>query len=179
MTISSKTALTRRRFFTASSAMALSAGTASMASENGTTLSTDFEYEITRTEEEWRNLLSDADYDILRKGKTEKRRSSPLWEETGEGTYHCKGCELKVYDAAWKRILDKGWVFFYHAEPNSVLLAIDGPVAEYEDMSAGATALTEVHCRRCGSHLGHYVFVSGAQTHCINGAALNFHAKAV
>lgn len=109
----------------------------------------------------------------MREGLTEAPKSSPLWDETKPGSYHCKGCDLYNYDARLKVVLEKGWVFFEHSQPDSVLTAIDGPVPEYGAMSEDA-ALTEVHCRRCGSHLGHLLIVAGGMKHCINGASLDF-----
>jgi len=67
---------------------------------------------------------------ILREGFTEKPKSSPFWLELKPGMYHCKGCDLPVYDGQWKVILEKGWVFFYHAVPDAVLFGIDGKVPE-------------------------------------------------
>jgi len=64
-------------------------------------------------------------------------------------------------------------VFFFHAVPDAVLFGIDGKVPEYGAMAPG-TAIAEVHCRRCGSHLGHHLKVSGEVVHCINGASVNF-----
>ena len=171
--------LNRRQFFAASSAAALSVGTAASAdgkAKYDPSKST-FEYEVTRTEAEWREMLTEYEYFIMREGLTEKPKTSPLWEETAAGTYHCKGCELPVFQSNWKTVLSKGWVFFYHAEPNSVLMAIEGNIpSEYGgSMSdAGIAAITEVHCRRCGSHLGHFLIVEGLQTHCINGTSLTF-----
>ncbi|EPX78957.1 peptide-methionine (R)-S-oxide reductase [Litoreibacter arenae] len=168
------TSLNRRRFFAYSSAAALTAGTSSSAlaldSEGGST----FEYEITRTDAEWRERLNPLEYAILREGKTEKQKTSPLWNKTDEGTYHCRGCDLPSFDGSWKVVLEKGWAFFYHAIPNNVLMGIDGVVTEYGDMAAGYAATPEIHCRRCGSHLGHFLIVEGIQTHCINGTSLVF-----
>ncbi|MGB5556784.1 MAG: peptide-methionine (R)-S-oxide reductase, partial [Paracoccaceae bacterium] len=122
-----------------------------------------FEYELTRTEAEWKAMLSDADYKILRRGSTELPKASPLWNETRNGTYACKGCELHTYDANWKVTLDKGWAFFRHSTPNSVLTNVDGPVLAYGSaMNNDAPgAMIEAHCRRCGSHLGHIVIADG------------------
>ena len=168
------TPLSRRRFFAASSAAALTA--ASSAKASTAVAPSGMTYEITRTDAEWREMLSEYEYAILREGKTEKPKTSELWEATAEGSYHCRGCELKVFEGQWKTVLDKGWVFFYHAVPDSVLMGIDGEVAEYGSMSAGYAALTEIHCRRCASHLGHFLIVEKIQTHCINGTALTFQA---
>lgn len=163
----------RRRLFAGGAATAIAAVAGSANARVAAGSSSDFEYEINRTDEEWRALLSDDDYAILREGFTEKPKSSPLWLEVKPGVYNCKGCELSVYEAEWKVLLDKGWVFFYHAVPDTVMFGIDGKVPEYGAMSPG-TAIAEVHCRRCGSHLGHHLKVEGQVVHCINGAALNF-----
>lgn len=139
-------------------------------------LGLDFDYEVTRTEAEWRALLSDNEYYILRELGTEPPKSSPLWNEQRAGAYHCKGCDLHAYTSEWKVELDKGWVFFNHALPNSVLTDIDlgSPYAGMEDMDVPADEpLIELHCRRCGSHLGHLVNIGGP-LHCINGTALEF-----
>lgn len=169
------TPVTRRHMLAASSAAALTAA-ASSAQAGSAPADSGFSYELTRTDAEWREMLSEYEYAILREGKTEKPKTSPLWEETAEGSYHCRGCELKVFDGRWKTVLDKGWVFFFHAEPDSVLMGIDGQVAEYGSMSAGYAAMTEIHCRRCASHLGHFLIVERLQTHCINGTSLTFQA---
>ncbi len=165
--------LTRRRFFATSGAAALTAGTAHAASPAATG-SEDMVYEVQRTEAEWLEHLDEFSYFILRKGLTEEPKSSPLWMEFRDGTYHCKGCDLTSYDAKWKIILDKGWVFFDHSQPNAVLTGIDGPVPEYGQMADSGKTVTELHCRRCGSHLGHLLIINRVMTHCINGAALNF-----
>lgn len=137
--------------------------------------SDDYDYEVQRTEDEWRAMLTEDEYTILRRGSTELPNTSPLAEETRDGMYHCKGCDLPVFGANWKEPIDKGWVFFKHAEPNAILTGIDGAVREY-GMAEGSTTLMEIHCRRCGSHLGHYLFVAMQNVHCINGTALNFIA---
>lgn len=122
-----------------------------------------FVYEIQRTEEDWRERLTPAEYDILRLGRTEPRNSHYLTLTNDIGTYHCKGCSLPVYDSAQKVILDIGWVFFKHSLQDSVLLGTD----------AGQI---EAHCRRCASHLGHILYVETEVLHCINGTALDFVA---
>lgn len=173
MTNKANHSLTRRGFFASTGAAALTVAStpASASVEAGS--ASDFVYEVTRTTDEWYNLLGEQSFAIMREGFTEARKSSPLWEETGKGTYHCKGCDLQTYNGTQKVILDKGWVFFYHSEPDTVLTAIDGQVPQYGSMAEDA-ALIELHCRRCASHLGHLVIVSGGMKHCINGAALNF-----
>lgn len=139
------------------------------------TQSADYTYELNRSEEEWRARLSDDEFAVLRGGATEVPRSSFLWNETRDGTYHCKGCDLLAYVSKWKVPLNKGWAFFSHAETNAVLTGIDGAVPQYGNaMGSGDVAITEVHCRRCASHLGHLLIVERQQVHCINGTALNF-----
>ncbi|MEM7710877.1 MAG: peptide-methionine (R)-S-oxide reductase [Pseudomonadota bacterium] len=155
-----------------------------------------FTFEVQRTDEEWRAMLTDAEYAILREGGTEVPYTDPLWESTEAGMYACKGCDLPVYDARWKMVVDKGWLFYRHAEPRSVMMSIDksvyaefasgtnmGPVVP-DATPAGLTdeevreidplLLIEVHCRRCASHLGHLLIVERKLLHCINGTALNF-----
>ncbi len=166
--------LTRRGFFASSSAAALSLGATTTARATSTSDSDAMTYEVVRTDDEWKAMLNDLEYLIMREGRTEKPKSSPLWDETRNGSYHCKGCDLCSYEARWKVVLDKGWVFFYHAQPDTVLMSIDGAVPEYGDMTSGQFSVTEVHCRRCASHLGHYVYIAGRMTHCINGASLVF-----
>ena len=170
--------LSRRGFFSATGAAALTLGGTASARVTARLSDENFTYEINRTDEEWVAMLRGDEYAILREGYTEQPKSSPLWEETRPGSYHCRGCELKSFDSIWKRQLKKGWVFFYHADPNAVLTDIDGSEPEYGEMAMGKDALTEIHCRRCGSHLGHLLVVEGEMTHCINGAALTFSPEA-
>lgn len=135
-----------------------------------------FRYEISRTAEEWRQRLTKDEFNILRKGGTEWPKSSALWNNTAQGSYHCRGCSLSVYISNWKVELDKGWAFFKHAIPDSVLMDIDGQPA-YGAMSAAFGPMIEVHCRRCASHLGHILKVDGKVLHCINGTALTFRPR--
>lgn len=134
----------------------------------------DFQYSYQKTEKEWRAQLTEAEYGILREGKTEKKKSSPLWKEKRAGEYHCKGCDLRVYSSDYKVNLNKGWVFFRQSEPDSVLLGID-LVTTYGGRKKNGSVM-EAHCRRCGSHFGHILYVKGEILHCINGAALSFEA---
>ena len=135
----------------------------------------EFDYEVQYTEEEWRSRLTDFEYTILREGGTEPQRTSAYWDETSAGAYHCKGCDLKIYDSRWKTVLDKGWLFFKHAEPNTLMMGIDWPEgADKEDRSLDVLTSVETHCRRCGSHMGHYFIVDGKLLQCINGTSLTF-----
>ena len=142
-----------------------------------------FTFEIQRTDEEWRAMLSDAEYEILRNGGTEVPKTSLYWETRDEGTYTCKGCDLPVYTSEYKVQLNKGWVFFFHGVPNNVMTGIDKlKPSEYggSGMTVDGPAghLIEAHCRRCGSHLGHIVYLAPFILHCINGTALNFEGTA-
>lgn len=139
----------------------------------------EFTYEIVRSEAEWRNLLSEAEFRILREGDTELPNTSPLTEETAAGIYCCRGCELTIYDSVWKVPLKVGYVFFSHSRPDTVLTSIDGEPA-YGDAAANRLfePMIEVHCRRCGSHLGHILVVQEKLVHCINGTSLLFRADA-
>lgn len=136
-----------------------------------------YTYEITRSDEEWRAQLSREEYVILRKGSTELPHTSPLVDETREGVYRCKGCDLDAFDSVWKKPLDIGYVFFRQSVTDAVLTSPDG-LPSYGKNNAGIEALLEVHCRRCSSHLGHIVSIDDSVLYCINGAALNFEAVA-
>ncbi len=160
----------------------------------------DFQFEIQRTDDEWRAMLTDEEYAVMREGGTEVPYTDPLWESTDAGMYACKGCDLPVYDARWKVVVDKGWLFYRHAEPRSVFTSIDksvysqfsqgadmGPVvpdalpaglSDEELRALDSLLLIEVHCRRCASHLGHLLIVEGKLLHCMNGTALNFKPEA-
>lgn len=142
--------------------------------------SSEFAYEVTRTDAEWRELLGDA-YAVMREGGTEKPHSSDLVDETASGAYDCKGCDLTVYNSRWKRPVDKGWVFFAQSEPDAMLMSVDQLIPDdavevtlMERMQLDDEAAIEVHCRRCGSHIGHIFIVDGALLHCSNGSALTF-----
>jgi len=125
-------------------------------------------FEITLTEAEWRAKLSDLQYRVLREADTERAGSSPLNDEYRAGTFLCAGCDLALFASQAKFDSGTGWPSFYQP--------LAGAVGTKDDSSLFATR-TEVHCRRCGGHLGH-VFSDGPKPtglrYCMNGAALKF-----
>lgn len=168
-----------RRGFLAGTAAAATFGAGarpSLAGDMGGT----FAYEVTRTEADWRAMLSELEYNILRGGATEPQRTSPLWTERRPGTYCCRGCDLTLYKSLQKIQLEKGWAFFRHSLKDTVLTDLDLQGGRMGDPFAELAAGMEVHCRRCGSHLGHIVAlteVPDAPIHCINGTALRFEPR--
>jgi peptide-methionine (R)-S-oxide reductase len=94
--------------------------------------------------------------------------------EERAGIYCCRGCDLTLYESRYKVVL-ANYVFFYNAVPDSMLMGIDtvNPYGAGEAAEPGEH-LIEVHCRRCGSHLGHVLKVLDKALHCINGASLDF-----
>ncbi|MCV3206380.1 peptide-methionine (R)-S-oxide reductase MsrB [Mesorhizobium sp. YC-39] len=162
--------MTRRDFLWSGAAgVALLAGTAAMLRMGGSPDARAAEtFEVTKTDAEWRAILSDAAYNVLRKEGTEYPGTSPLLNEHRKGIFACAGCELPVYSSETKFDSGTGWPSFWQEIPNAV--------GTTQDRSLGMTR-TEVHCRRCGGHLGH-VFDDGPPPtglrHCINGVALSF-----
>ncbi|ODN72356.1 peptide-methionine (R)-S-oxide reductase MsrB [Methylobrevis pamukkalensis] len=128
-------------------------------------------FEVTRSEEEWRRLLTPAQYRVLRGHDTERPGSSPLDDEKRAGTFVCAGCDLPLFESATKYDSGTGWPSFY--------APIAGAVGTRADDSLFMRR-TEVHCRRCGGHLGH-VFDDGppptGKRYCMNGVAMAFLPK--
>lgn len=125
-------------------------------------------FEVTHTGAEWQKLLTPAQYNILRQQGTEPPFSSPLLNEHRKGTFNCAGCALPLFSSATKFDSGTGWPSFWQPLPNAVQTT--------EDDSFGMQR-TEVHCRRCGGHLGH-VFPDGPPPtglrYCMDGLALTF-----
>lgn len=125
-------------------------------------------FEVTRSEAEWKEMLSSQEYRVMREEGTERAYSSPLNDETRDGMFHCKGCDLALYASEHKYDSGTGWPSFWQAQDNAIGTKPDRSLF---------TTRTECHCRRCGSHLGH-IFDDGPQPtgkrHCINGVSLTF-----
>jgi peptide-methionine (R)-S-oxide reductase len=129
-------------------------------------------FEIEKTDAEWRKQLTPQQYEILRKEGTERPGSSPLLKEHRKGTFACAGCDLPLFASETKFESGTGWPSFYQPLQNAV--------SERKDSTLGMTR-TEIHCRRCGGHLGH-VFDDGPKPtglrYCMDGFALVFHPAA-
>jgi peptide-methionine (R)-S-oxide reductase len=126
------------------------------------------EFEVTKTDEEWRRLLTPDQYQVLRHEATERAFSSPLLQEHRNGVFVCAGCELPLFKSETEFESGTGWPSFWSP--------IEDAVGTNIDRSFGMER-TEVHCRRCGGHLGH-VFKDGplptGLRYCMNGVALKF-----
>jgi peptide-methionine (R)-S-oxide reductase len=127
-------------------------------------------FEIELSDAEWKARLSPAAYRVLRHEGTERAGSSPLNQEKREGIYACAGCDLPLYPSKTKYESGTGWPSFYAPLPDAIGTKEDDTFF---------TRRTEVHCRRCGGHLGH-VFDDGPPPtglrYCMNGDAMKFVA---
>jgi peptide-methionine (R)-S-oxide reductase len=125
-------------------------------------------FAVTRSAEEWKKILSPEAYAVLREEATERAWTSPLNDEHRKGVFACAGCDLPLYASDKKFDSGTGWPSFYDVLP--------GAVGTKEDNTLFTTR-TEVHCSRCGGHLGH-VFDDGPPPtglrYCMNGVALKF-----
>jgi peptide-methionine (R)-S-oxide reductase len=126
------------------------------------------QYEIQKTEQEWQEILSPEEFKVLRKHGTERAGTSSLDKVYDNGTYLCAGCGQALFNSDTKFDSGTGWPSFYQ------------PLAEAIDTTVDRSLFmtrTEVHCSRCGGHLGH-VFGDGpkptGQRYCMNGVSLKF-----
>lgn len=128
-------------------------------------------FEVNHTDEEWRTMLTREQFAVLRKHGTERPFSSPLAAEHRSGLYVCAGCSQMLFSSEVKYDSGTGWPSFWEA--------LEGGIATKDDWSLGMHR-TEVHCRRCGGHLGH-VFDDGppptGKRYCMNGVALVFQPR--
>lgn len=169
--------LTRRTFgLTGLGLVVTAAGglpaTGALADEETMSTTTKVAFEITKTPEEWKRLLTPAQYNVLREHGTERAGTSPLDKNYAAGTYECAGCDLPLFSSETKFNSGTGWPSFFKP--------LDNAIGNTVDKSFFMTR-TEVHCRRCGGHLGH-VFEDGPPPtglrYCMNGVALKFVPKA-
>lgn len=125
-------------------------------------------FKITKSKREWKQILTDLEYKVMRKEGTERAYTSPLDKLFDKGIYHCKGCDLPLYSSDHKYNSGTGWPSFWKALPGAIGTKTDKKFFMVR---------TECHCSRCGSHLGH-IFDDGPQPtgkrHCINGVSLRF-----
>jgi len=128
-------------------------------------------YEVTHTDAEWRKLLTPQQYNILREAGTERPFSSPLDHEKRTGMYICAACKLPLFSSQTKYDSGTGWPSFWKP--------LDKAIETSSDTTLGMTR-NEVHCHRCGGHLGH-VFDDGPPPtglrYCMNGDAMIFLPK--
>lgn len=126
---------------------------------------------MTSAEVEWRELLTEEQDGILREGGTKLPASGTLWKDCTEGAFNCRGCDLLVNDSDHRVDVNTAWVSFLHSQPNAVLMDIGFAVRQTMDPDDKRT-LIETHRRRCGSHLGHIVYIEDQLVHCINANSL-------
>ena len=128
-------------------------------------------FEVTHPDEEWRRVLTPQQYAVLRQHGTERAGTSPLDGEKRLGVFRCAGCGNQVFTSDTKYDSGTGWPSFY--------APIEGAVETSEDRKFFMVR-TEVHCRRCGGHLGH-VFPDGPEPtglrYCMNGVAMKFEPR--
>jgi peptide-methionine (R)-S-oxide reductase len=162
--------VTRRNIILAAGGIAAAAalGGRGLRWESHAMAAKDKQFEVTRTPEEWRKLLSADQYAVLREEATEAPFTSPLNKEKRKGTFACAGCDLPLFSSETKFESGTGWPSFW--------APIENAVGQGQDTSYGMIR-EEVHCSRCGGHLGH-VFEDGPKPtglrYCINGVALKF-----
>ena len=125
-------------------------------------------FEVELSDAQWRSKLGPARYRIMRQAGTERPFSSPLNREKRRGVFFCAGCDLPLFPSTAKFDSGTGWPSFWRAFPNAI--------GTSKDRALGMVRV-EVHCRRCGGHLGH-IFDDGppptGKRHCVNGLALTF-----
>jgi len=159
---------TRRKFLLSALTATTAVGAAGYFGTGWVAKASEGEFEIQKTSEEWKAILSEMQYAVLREEATERPFTSPLNDEKRVGNFHCAGCDLPLYASSTKFESGTGWPSFYDALPDAV--------GTKEDNSF-LMKRTEVHCRRCGGHLGHIFNDGPAPTglrHCINGVSLTF-----
>ena len=126
------------------------------------------QFPVQKSEEDWKRELDAAQYQVLRQHGTERAGTSPLNNEKRKGTFMCAGCGQPLFPSDTKYESCTGWPSFFQP--------LEGAVATSQDRKFGMVR-TEVHCSKCGGHLGH-VFPDGpeptGERFCMNGVALKF-----
>ena len=125
---------------------------------------------LQKSDDAWRKELNELEFYVLRKQGTEKAYTGEYTDNKKEGTYYCNACGLALFSSKHKYDSETGWPSFYQPLEKS-------HVGEMEDKSIPSDIRTEVHCNRCGGHLGH-VFDDGPEPtglrYCINSVSLRF-----
>jgi peptide-methionine (R)-S-oxide reductase len=159
-----------RRIFLGGTAVAGVLAATGLLSRGGKADAAEGEFEIVKSEAEWKKQLTPEQYYVLREDGTERAGTSPLNKEKRAGTYHCAACDLALFSSETKYESGTGWPSFY--------APLENAVGTSEDRSFFMTR-TEVHCHRCGGHLGH-VFDDGppptGKRYCMNGVAMSFES---
>jgi peptide-methionine (R)-S-oxide reductase len=154
--------------------LALAGGVAALKAASGIAAEAATEkFEVTKSDDEWKKELTAEQFNVLRKQGTERAGTSPLDANYAAGSYLCAGCALALFSSDTKFHSGTGWPSFWKPLDNAVETTTD---------NSYFMTRTEVHCRRCGGHLGH-VFEDGPKPtglrYCMNGVALKFVPKAV
>ncbi len=159
-----------RRTFTLAGLAALLTGSTAMRSAHAADPPKG-KFEVTKTDAEWRKQLTPQQFQVLRGHGTERAFTSPLDKLIQAGMYHCAGCDLPLFASTTKYDSGTGWPSFWQPLDNAIGTTVD---------RSFLTTRTEVHCRRCGGHLGHVFDDGPAPTklrYCMNGVAMTFVAK--
>lgn len=129
-------------------------------------------YEVVKTPQEWKNILSDQEYYVLRESGTERAFTGAYWNHKENGVYTCKGCGTHLFESDTKFKSGTGWPSYYDVVSKENVELVS-------DKSLGMTR-SEVRCGKCGGHLGHVFDDGPAPTglrYCINSASLGFKKK--
>ena len=127
---------------------------------------------VTKTNDEWREELSDSEYAIMREAATERAFTGEYWDTKTPGTYRCRGCGAELFDSETKYDSGSGWPSFYQpVDPEAVDTQVDNSMMMER---------VEVLCAKCDAHLGH-VFPDGPQPtglrYCMNSASLKLEER--